>query len=104
MARRLLTLLKFMVPRRASGATTLIILTPALLTVTTGQDGLTAASSSVLGRGTATAGDMAGAAAAGDVADTATDVVGMQVAAVMQDTDTLVECAVELEPSGAAHR
>ena len=101
MARRLLTHPRFMVPRRASGATTLITLTAAPLTAIMGRRGLTAASSSVSGRGTAGAGDTAGVAAATDTdaADTVMDAAAMQPAA-----DTLAEFAVELQSAGAQHR
>lgn len=47
---------------------------------------------------------MVGAAAAGDVADTATDAAGMQVAAGMRATGMSAEHAVELQLAGVAHR
>ena len=101
LARRLLKHPWCMVLRRANGATTLITLTPARLTVIMGRRGLTAASSSVSGRGTAGAGDTAGVAAATDTdaADTVMDAAAMQPAA-----DTLAEFAVELQSAGAQHR
>jgi hypothetical protein len=91
LAPRSLTLQQFMVPRLASGATTLTIRTLARPMATTGRGGLTAASSWASGRGTAGAGDMAGvadtdlaaAATDTDVADTATDAVDLQVAVDM---------------------
>ena len=89
-----------MVLRRANGATTLITLTPARLTVIMGRRGLTAASSSALGRGAAGAGDMAGAVAD---TDTAADTV-MVVAGMWAVADTPAEFAVELQADEVRHQ
>jgi len=73
-----------------------------------GRRGLTAASSSVSGRGTAGAGDTAGVAAATDTDAAATDTDAadtvMDAAAMQPAADTLAEFAVELQSAGAQHR
>jgi len=98
LAPRLLTHLRFMVPRRANGATTRITHTPAPPTAITGRAGLTVASSLASGRGMAGAGDMAGAVAAMAtgvaVMDTGAAGTVMDAVAMQQAADMLAEYAV----------